>query len=96
LTGVNARAPIDAYTDLFARIEEVNTMDRRQLLERREQLVERLSAIRRDLGGGLDRDLEEQAQQLENQDTLMEIARVAEAELAEVDRQLDRLDRDGS
>ncbi|NBD95671.1 MAG: hypothetical protein GVY11_04245 [Gammaproteobacteria bacterium] len=71
-------------------------MDRRQLLERREQLVERLSAIRRDLGGGLDRDLEEQAQQLENQDTLMEIARVAEAELAEVDRQLDRLDRDGS
>lgn len=63
-------------------------MDRKQLLERRDELNKRLDAIRRDLGGGLDRDLEEQAQQLENQDTLMEIARIAEAELAEVERQL--------
>ncbi len=63
-------------------------MDREQLIERRDELRKRLEAIRRDLGGGLDRDLEEQAQQLENQETLMEIARVAEAELAEIDRQL--------
>lgn len=64
-------------------------MDREQLLQRRDELRERLAAIRRDLGGGLERDLEEQAQQLENQETLMEIARVAESELAEVERQLD-------
>ena len=63
-------------------------MDRKQLLERRDELNERLEAIRRDLGGGLDRDLEEQAQQLENQETLMEIARVAQAELEEIERQL--------
>lgn len=63
-------------------------MDRQKLLQRRDELIERLTAIRRDLGAGLDRDLEEQAQQLENQETLMEIARVAEAELAEVERRL--------
>lgn len=67
-------------------------MDRQQLLERRDELNKRLEAIRRDLGGGLDRDLEEQAQQLENQETLMEIARLAEAELADVERRLAVLD----
>ncbi|NBD96428.1 MAG: hypothetical protein GVY11_08140 [Gammaproteobacteria bacterium] len=63
-------------------------MDRQKLIERRDELRDRLGAIRRDLGGGLDRDLEEQAQQLENQETLMEIARVAEAELADIERRL--------
>jgi len=63
-------------------------MERKQLLERRDALRDRLAAIRRDLGGGLERDLEDQAQQLENQETLLEIARVAEAELAEVERRL--------
>lgn len=67
-------------------------MDRQQLLQRRDELVKRLKAIRRDLGGGLDRDLEEQAQQLENQETLMEIARVAQAELDEVQRRLEESD----
>ncbi|MDZ7790503.1 MAG: hypothetical protein U5L08_08440 [Xanthomonadales bacterium] len=67
-------------------------MEHTQLIERRDELRKRLDAIRRDLGGGLDRDLEEQAQQLENQETLMEIARVAEAELAEVERKLSELD----
>lgn len=63
-------------------------MNRDELLQRRKALSERLEAIRRDLGGGLERDLEEQAQQLENQETLMEIARVAQAELEEIDRRL--------
>lgn len=67
-------------------------MNRKQLLKRRDELKERLDAIRRDLGGGLDRDLEEQAQQLENQETLMEIARLAEAELADIERKLSELD----
>lgn len=69
-------------------------MNREKLLERRDELVKRLEAIRRDLGGGLDRDLEEQAQQLENQETLMEIARIAQAELEDVERRL--AERDGS
>jgi len=63
-------------------------MNHDELLERRKALSDRLEAIRRDLGGGLERDLEEQAQQLENQETLMEIARVAQAELEEIDRKL--------
>ncbi|WP_376692120.1 hypothetical protein [Wenzhouxiangella sp. EGI_FJ10409] len=70
-------------------------MDRKQLIERRDELRERLEAIRRDVGGGLERDLEDQAQQLENQETLMEIARVAEAELTEVERKLTELDASG-
>lgn len=70
-------------------------MDRKQLIERRDELRERLEAIRRDLGGGLERDLEDQAQQLENQETLMEIARVAEAELTEVERKLAERDASG-
>lgn len=67
-------------------------MDRKQLLERREELRERLDAVQRDLRSRLDRDLEEQAQQLENRDTLMEIARIAKAELAEIERQLEGSD----
>ncbi|WP_376696691.1 hypothetical protein [Wenzhouxiangella sp. EGI_FJ10305] len=70
-------------------------MNRKQLLERQDELEQRLGAIRRDIGGGLDRDLEEQAQQLENQETLMEIARIAEAELAEVERKLAEFDSSG-
>ncbi len=67
-------------------------MSREELNKRRDELRERLAAIRRDLGGGLARDLEDQAQQLENQDTLMEIARVTEAELEKVEAQLRDLD----
>lgn len=68
------------------------TSERQALEERREALRERLQAIQRDLGRGLDRDLEEQAQQLENYDTLMEIARVTEQELAKVEAELAKLD----
>jgi len=70
-------------------------MNRQELIERRDELRERLAAIRRDLGGGLERDLEEQAQQLENQETLMEIARVAEAELEDIERRLAAIGHDG-
>ncbi len=68
------------------------TSERQALEERREALRERLQAIQRDLGRGLDRDLEEQAQQLENYDTLMEISRVTEQELAKVEAELAKLD----
>ncbi len=67
-------------------------MDREALIKRRDELKKRLAAIEKDIGGGLEKDLEDQAQQLENYDTLMEIARVAEKELADVNRQLVELE----
>ncbi|MFO7764691.1 MAG: hypothetical protein R6V61_13285 [Wenzhouxiangellaceae bacterium] len=67
-------------------------MNRQELEQRRDELQQRLKAVERDLGTGLDRDLEEQAQELENRDTLLEIARVAERELRDVEAQLRELD----
>jgi len=58
--------------------------ERDNLLEKRDELLQRLERIRGDLQGGLDADAEEQAQQLENRDTLLEIARVTEEELEQV------------
>lgn len=66
-------------------------MNRNELEQKRDRLSERLASIRRDLDSGLDRDLEDQAQQLENRDTLLEIARVTEQELRDVEVQLDEL-----
>jgi len=69
-------------------------MDKQALQQKRaprriiQRFPKRLQAIRRDLQGGLDRDMSDQAIQLENRDTLLEIARVTEQELAEVERQL--------
>ena len=68
-------------------------MDKQALIARRDELRGRIAAIRRDLAGGLDDDLEEQAQQLENYDTLLEICRVSEEELAKVEAELSALDR---
>ena len=53
---------------------------------RRRELIERLDAIKRDYGRGLDQDFAEQAVQLENAEVLGEIARVTVEELAKVDR----------
>lgn len=58
---------------------------------RREELVERLEAIKRDYGRGLDKDFEEQAVQLENAEVLREIARVTAEELSKVDRAISTL-----
>ena len=70
-------------------------MNRQELIQKRDELTERLNAIRRDLARGLDRDSEEQAMQPENHDTLMEIARVSEQELLKVRQQLSELDDRG-
>lgn len=59
-----------------------------QLLERKRELTRRMDAIRADLGGGLAKDSEEQAMQLENMEVLQEIYRVAGVELQQLDRQL--------
>ena len=59
-----------------------------RLQQRRDELTQRLAAIRRDLGRGLEPDLEEQAIQLENLEVLQEIERVASEELRDIDRKL--------
>jgi len=66
-------------------------MDRKELEQRRDELTERLRSIRADLASGLARDMEDQSQQLENEDTLLEIARVTEQELRDVKIQLREL-----
>lgn len=61
------------------------------LEQRRKELLNRLKAIHRDLGRGLEKDYEEQAIQLENLEVLQEIARVAQAELRKVELELAEL-----
>lgn len=62
--------------------------EREKLLARQKELEDRMAAIRRDLGRGLDKDAEEQAVQLENMEVLQEIARVAEEELRAISEKL--------
>jgi hypothetical protein len=64
-----------------------------ELMKRRDALRDRLERLRRDLQTPLDRDLDEQALQLENRDTLIEIQRVTRQELARVEDQIARLGR---
>lgn len=64
-----------------------------QLRRRRDELRERLAAIKRDYGRGLNPDLSEQAIELENAEVLAGIAKAAAEELAEVERRLDALRR---
>ncbi|MAT65538.1 MAG: hypothetical protein CMN57_07815 [Gammaproteobacteria bacterium] len=69
--------------------------DRDGLLQRREDLRERLDAIKQDYAAGLDPDSEERAQQLENADVLAAIARSTAEELEEVERLLQGLSPEG-
>lgn len=72
-------------TDLAARKAELSA--------RREELLTRLNAIRRDYGNGLSADFEEQAQQLENSEVLAEINRLAAEELTQVEEALFRIEQ---
>ena len=63
-------------------------LDRGALLCKRDDLLKRIDDIKRDLGQGLDADLNEQAIQLENMEVLQELLNVATTELEEVATQL--------
>ena len=63
-----------------------------QLLQKKQELEERLKKIQQDISGGLNPDFSEQAVQLENRDVLLEIARVTEEELETLKKQLSELD----
>ena len=68
-------------------------MDRkRELEQRRDELSSRLQRIRMDYGRGLERDLEEQALQLENAEVLHEISRVTAEELATIEAAIRRIE----
>lgn len=67
---------------------------KQELTEKREQLLQRLDAIKRDIGGGLSADFEEQAVQLENADVLTEIGRITSEELQNVSQALERIEQE--
>lgn len=66
--------------------------EKQQLIEKRDELRARLEAIKNDYRQGLDRDSEEQAQQLENAEVLEGIAKSTAEELQRIEEQLANMD----
>ena len=62
------------------------------LLNKRQELEERIDRIKKDIAGGLEADFAEQATQLENRDVLLEIMRVSEEELEIAKKKLSAMD----
>ena len=56
-------------------------MTREELEAKRDELMQRLEAIRQDIRGGVDRDAEERVDQVANREVLEAIYRSTEAEL---------------
>ncbi len=67
---------------------------REELLKQRDELRQRHDKIMADLNHGLEADLEEQAIQLENRDTLLEIERVTSEQLVRIEEELGKLGDD--
>lgn len=65
-----------------------DSKSKRQLLEKRDELKNRLDAIKADYAQGLDADFEEQAQELQNAEVLAEISRVTLQELEDIEKLL--------
>lgn len=64
-----------------------------ELEVRRNELLDRLDAIKKDYQKGLEADSSEQAIQLENAEVLEEINRVTHEELQKVSQAIDRIER---
>lgn len=62
--------------------------DKQKLIEKRNELRARIEAIENDYRQGLDKDSEEQAQQLENAEVVAGIAKSLAEELRAVEAQL--------
>ncbi|MAR93348.1 MAG: hypothetical protein CML06_21100 [Pseudomonadales bacterium] len=67
---------------------------KQELCAKRDELLDRLDAIKRDYRSGLAADSEEQAVQLENAEVLEEISRVTSEELQKVTQALERIERE--
>ncbi len=63
-----------------------------KLKKEQERLQKTIDAIKTDLRGGLDAVKSEQAVQLENYEVLMELLRLSESELNEVNNQIYQLE----
>ena len=61
------------------------------LLQKRDELRERLVSIEKDFRAGLDPDAEERAIQLENREVLEGIAKATEEELTRIEKKLAEL-----
>ena len=66
---------------------------RDDLQRQRDELLDRIDAIKSDYASGLDQDMEEQAQQLENAEVLEALLKQAYEELAVIDRKLEEFNR---
>ena len=64
---------------------------REQLEAKKAELVERVSKIKADVGGGLEADSSEQAAQLENMEVLNALVHEGEGELAQINAALLRM-----
>lgn len=73
--------------------EELQTRQK-ELIVKRDELQQRLNAIQKDIGRGLDKDWEEQAIQLENAEVLDEIARVTSEELHKIEQGIERIEKE--
>lgn len=67
------------------------TITRDELLTKQHELIDRVTAIKKDFENGLDPDLEEQALQLENYEVLQRLLEQANAELDKIDEQLKKM-----
>lgn len=66
-------------------------VSKEELLNKKQELEQRLEKIRKDLAGGFSADSEERATEMENTDVLLEIARVAEQDLELINKKLQQL-----
>lgn len=62
-----------------------------ELLNKKEELEQRLDKIKKDLADGFSADSEERATEMENTDVLLEISRVAEQDLELINRKLKQM-----
>ena len=68
--------------------------DKAALLEKKQELEQRLEKIKQDLSSTLNPDFAEQATQLENRDVLYEIQRVTAEQLQDIKKKLNQMNRE--
>ena len=72
-------------------VQQQASIEKARLIEKRDELRARLEAIKTDIRGGLDPDLEERAIQLQNDEVLEGIANATTAELEKIEARLAEL-----
>lgn len=70
-----------------------STITKDELLNKQQELIDRIIAIKKDFESGLDPDLEEQALQLENYEVLQQLLHHAEIELMKIEEKLGKISK---